>query len=73
MSILFGRDFLRSGFVVVVLMPLFFRFPGFTLNGTVKILDFGLARLLENADARSNEVYAMSGETGSLRYMAPGM
>ena len=45
---------------------------GFTLNGTVKILDYGLARLLENADAKSNEVYAMSGETGSLRYMAPG-
>jgi serine/threonine protein kinase len=38
----------------------------------VKLLDFGLARLLENADATSNEVYAMSGETGSLRYMAPG-
>eukprot|EP00339_Tiarina_fusa_P013191 CAMPEP_0117025562 /NCGR_PEP_ID=MMETSP0472-20121206/18872_1 /TAXON_ID=693140 ORGANISM="Tiarina fusus, Strain LIS" /NCGR_SAMPLE_ID=MMETSP0472 /ASSEMBLY_ACC=CAM_ASM_000603 /LENGTH=707 /DNA_ID=CAMNT_0004732315 /DNA_START=172 /DNA_END=2295 /DNA_ORIENTATION=+ len=44
---------------------------GFTLNGTVKILDFGLAKLLENADPKSNEVYAMSGETGSLRYMAP--
>lgn len=38
----------------------------------MKLLDFGLARLLENADATSNEVYAMSGETGSLRYMAPG-
>lgn len=45
---------------------------GFTLVGTVKILDFGLARLLENANVKSNEVYAMSGETGSLRYMAPG-
>jgi serine/threonine protein kinase len=45
---------------------------GFTLKGTVKILDFGLAKLLENADPKSSEVYAMSGETGSLRYMAPG-
>jgi serine/threonine protein kinase len=45
---------------------------GFTLDGTVKLLDFGLARLLENADAKSNEVYSMSGETGSLRYMSPG-
>eukprot|EP00980_Cylindrotheca_fusiformis_P001627 scaffold368_cov125-Cylindrotheca_fusiformis.AAC.5 len=44
---------------------------GFTLDGTVKILDFGLARILENADPNSNEVYAMSGETGSLRYMSP--
>ena len=38
----------------------------------MKLLDFGLARILENADYKSNEVYAMSGETGSLRYMAPG-
>jgi serine/threonine protein kinase len=44
---------------------------GFTLDGTVKILDFGLAKILENSNANSNEVYAMSGETGSLRYMAP--
>lgn len=46
---------------------------GFTLDGTVKILDFGLSKLLENADPKSNDVYSMSGETGSLRYMAPGM
>lgn len=44
---------------------------GFTLDGTVKLLDFGLARILENADPSTNEVYSMSGETGSLRYMAP--
>eukprot|EP00526_Cylindrotheca_closterium_P007274 CAMPEP_0113624108 /NCGR_PEP_ID=MMETSP0017_2-20120614/12421_1 /TAXON_ID=2856 /ORGANISM="Cylindrotheca closterium" /LENGTH=692 /DNA_ID=CAMNT_0000534115 /DNA_START=271 /DNA_END=2346 /DNA_ORIENTATION=+ /assembly_acc=CAM_ASM_000147 len=44
---------------------------GFTLDGTVKLLDFGLARILENADPKTNEVYTMSGETGSLRYMAP--
>jgi serine/threonine protein kinase len=37
----------------------------------VKILDFGLARILENSDPMSNELYSMSGETGSLRYMAP--
>ncbi|KAG7349728.1 protein tyrosine kinase [Nitzschia inconspicua] len=44
---------------------------GFTIDGTLKLLDFGLARIVENADAKSNELYAMSGETGSLRYMAP--
>eukprot|EP00934_Nitzschia_sp_Nitz4_P005541 Nitzschia sp. Nitz4//scaffold11_size288233//198299//200606//NITZ4_000797-RA/size288233-snap-gene-0.29-mRNA-1//1//CDS//3329534143//5531//frame0 len=44
---------------------------GFTLDGTVKIMDFGLSRILDNADPSSDEVYAMSGETGSLRYMAP--
>jgi len=44
---------------------------GFTLDGKVKLIDFGLARMLENSDPSSNEVYKMSGETGSLRYMAP--
>lgn len=46
-------------------------FSGFTLDGSVKIIDFGLAKLIENATVDSNETYAMSGETGSLRYMAP--
>lgn len=44
---------------------------GFTLEGTVKIFDFGLARILENATTETDDVYKMSGETGSLRYMAP--
>ena len=44
---------------------------GFTLSGTVKLLDFGLAKIVEHASAQSNDTYAMSGETGSLRYMAP--
>lgn len=37
----------------------------------MKLIDFGLAKLLENADPSSEEMYSMSGETGSLRYMAP--
>jgi serine/threonine protein kinase len=41
------------------------------LNGTVKVLDFGLARIVEHASVHSEESYEMSGETGSLRYMAP--
>jgi len=44
---------------------------GFTLDGKVKLLDFGLARIVKNSDSDSNEVYHMSGQTGSLRYMAP--
>jgi len=44
---------------------------GFTLDGTLKVLDFGLARLVENSSPYSDQVYHMSGETGSLRYMAP--
>mmetsp|Transcript_6579 Transcript_6579/g.12403 ORF Transcript_6579/g.12403 Transcript_6579/m.12403 type:complete len:708 (+) Transcript_6579:320-2443(+) len=44
---------------------------GLTLGGTVKLIDFGLARVLENASPETDEVYEMSGETGSLRYMAP--
>lgn len=44
---------------------------GFTLDGKVKLIDFGLAKIVESASVDSNETYAMSGETGSLRYMAP--
>mmetsp|Transcript_9168 Transcript_9168/g.13313 ORF Transcript_9168/g.13313 Transcript_9168/m.13313 type:complete len:669 (+) Transcript_9168:104-2110(+) len=44
---------------------------GFTLDGTLKLLDFGLARIVENASPYTDEIYHMSGETGSLRYMAP--
>lgn len=44
---------------------------GFTLNGDVKIIDFGLAKIVDNASTTSEESYEMSGETGSLRYMAP--
>ena len=44
---------------------------GFTLAGELKLIDFGLAKVIENADAEANDVYRMSGETGSLRYMAP--
>lgn len=47
------------------------RYIGFSLDGTVKIIDFGLSKILENSDPSSDELYNMSGETGSLRYMAP--
>jgi len=44
---------------------------GFTLDGTVKLIDFGLARVVSDGSPESDDVYEMSGETGSLRYMAP--
>jgi len=44
---------------------------GFTLNGTVKLIDFGLSKILRNSSPDSDEMYEMTGETGSLRYMAP--
>jgi serine/threonine protein kinase len=44
---------------------------GFTLSGVVKLMDFGLAKILENATPDTDDVYEMSGETGSLRYMSP--
>jgi serine/threonine protein kinase len=52
-------------------MDYYFVYIGFTLDGTVKLLDFGLAKIIENTNVDTDEVYAMSGETGSLRYMAP--
>jgi len=44
---------------------------GFSLGGAVKIIDFGLARIVDNMSPDCDEVHEMSGETGSLRYMAP--
>ena len=45
----------------------------FTLSvpRTLKLIDFGLAKAVPGADASLNDLYEMSGETGSLRYMAP--
>ena len=37
----------------------------------MKIFDFGLAREFPKGNALANDTYAMSGKTGSLRYMAP--
>lgn len=44
---------------------------GLLLDGTVKLLDFGLAKIMEHVGDDEYAVYNMSGETGSLRYMAP--
>mmetsp|Transcript_24913 Transcript_24913/g.57483 ORF Transcript_24913/g.57483 Transcript_24913/m.57483 type:complete len:1009 (-) Transcript_24913:439-3465(-) len=44
---------------------------GFTIGGDIKLIDFGLAKVVHGADPSTDEVYEMSGETGSLRYMAP--
>ena len=44
---------------------------GFASDGKLKLFDFGLARMLENASSYSDKKYLMTGKTGSLRYMAP--
>ncbi len=44
---------------------------GFALDGTLKVLDFGLSTIVPDSNPESDEVYNLSGETGSLRYMAP--
>ena len=43
---------------------------GFTSNGELKLLDFGLCTCVKSRD-RSCAGYEMTGNTGSLRYMAP--
>lgn len=43
---------------------------GFDVRGDVKIFDFGLAREVDS-EILSDDVYQLSGRTGSLRYMAP--
>jgi len=46
---------------------------GFDYNGTVKLFDFGLAKELDDTmrEGHCSEFYELSGNTGSLRYMAP--
>ncbi|CAM9242400.1 unnamed protein product [Chrysoparadoxa australica] len=43
---------------------------GFKSDGTLKLFDFGLARIVKRRN-RINARYDMTGETGSMRYMAP--
>ena len=43
---------------------------GFTENGQLKLLDFGLSICVRRCKD-ATEQYDMTGETGSLRYMAP--
>lgn len=44
---------------------------GFDANNVVKIFDFGLAKRLDPDDRTDDELYMLTGNTGSLRYMAP--
>ena len=41
------------------------------MDGTLKVFDFGLSRIVPNSSPQSDETYKLSGGTGSLRYMAP--
>ncbi|KAL9185459.1 hypothetical protein ACHAXT_003236 [Thalassiosira profunda] len=44
---------------------------GFNSEGELKMFDFGLAKRITNADKTDDELYSLTGNTGSLRYMAP--
>ena len=44
---------------------------GFNSEGQLKMFDFGLAKRITNADKTDDELYNLTGNTGSLRYMAP--
>ena len=46
-------------------------YSGFTADGILKIMDFGLASVIESTGPYSDDIYEMTGGTGSLRYMAP--
>ncbi len=41
------------------------------MDGTLKIFDFGLSTVVPNSSPCLDDTYELSGETGSLRYMAP--
>lgn len=44
---------------------------GFDVRGDVKIFDFGLAKEINPNEKMESGLYKLSGNTGSLRYMAP--
>jgi hypothetical protein len=44
---------------------------GIDAKGDLKLFDFGLARLVPRGVAGCTEVYYLTGDAGSLRYMAP--
>ncbi len=44
---------------------------GFDVRGDVKIFDFGLAKEVDPALKLEDGTYKLTGDTGSLRYMAP--
>mmetsp|Transcript_12640 Transcript_12640/g.19598 ORF Transcript_12640/g.19598 Transcript_12640/m.19598 type:complete len:417 (-) Transcript_12640:159-1409(-) len=44
---------------------------GFDVRGDIKIFDFGLAKEILPEYLTDNELYKLSGDTGSMRYMAP--
>jgi len=44
---------------------------GFDKDGQVKLFDFGLAKKLYNNDRVQHGLFRLTGNTGSLRYMAP--
>lgn len=45
---------------------------GFDVRGDVKLFDFGLAKELDEKAKLDDGTYHLTGDTGSLRYMAPG-
>jgi serine/threonine protein kinase len=44
---------------------------GWTSDGTIKLFDFGLCAVVKADDAETGKGYHMTGNTGTLRYMAP--
>ena len=44
---------------------------GFDTSGVLKLFDFGLAKRMNTAERSADGMYLLTGNTGSLRYMAP--
>lgn len=44
---------------------------GFDFDGRAKLMDFGLAKIIERKQRCGSLKYRMTGETGSPRYMPP--
>ncbi len=45
---------------------------GFNIRDDIVLFDFGLAREIHSGDTKvTNDTWKLTGETGSIRYMAP--
>lgn len=44
---------------------------GFNVRDDIVLFDFGLVREIDDKDKLTDKTWKLTGETGSLRYMAP--
>ena len=52
-------------------LPIISENVGFNIRDDIVLFDFGLAREIQDSEKVGDGTWKLTGETGSLRYMAP--